>query len=39
MEFNSDWILKIQKKAVGSITLSNAHTEPIFKTLKITKDK
>ena len=41
MEFNSDWILKIQKKAVRSITLSkyNAHTEPIFKTLKITKDK
>ena len=37
--FNSDRILKIQKKAVRSITLSkyNAHTEPIFKTLKLLK--
>ena len=37
--FNSDRILKIQKKTVRSITLSkyNAHTEPIFKTLKLLK--
>ena len=39
--FNADRILKIQKEAVRSITLSkyNAHTEPIFKTLKILKIK
>ena len=37
--FNQDRILKIQKKAVRSITISkyNAHTEPIFKTLKLLK--
>ena len=37
--FNSDRIMKIQKKAVRSITSSkyNAHTEPIFKTLKLLK--
>ena len=37
--FNSDRIFKIQKKTVRSITLSkyNAHTEPIFKTLKLLK--
>ena len=37
--FNSDRILKIQKKAARSITSSkyNAHTEPIFKTLKLPK--
>ena len=37
--FNSDRILKIQKNTVRSITLSkcNAHTEPIFKTLKLLK--
>ena len=37
--FNSDRILKIQKKIARSITLSkyNAHTEPIFKTLKLLK--
>ena len=37
--FNADWILKTRKKAVKSITLSkyNAHTEPIFKTLKLFK--
>ena len=37
--FNSDRILKIHKKAVRSITISkyNAHTEPIFKTLKLLK--
>ena len=38
-EFITDKILKIHKKAVRSITLSkyNAHTEPIFKTLKLLK--
>ena len=37
--FNSERILKIQKKTVRSITLSkyNAHTEPIFKTFKLLK--
>ena len=37
--FISNRIMKIQKKAVRSITLSkyNAHTEPIFKTLKLLK--
>ena len=39
--FNADRILKIQRKAVRSITLNkyNAHTEPIFKTLKLLKIK
>ena len=37
--FNLDRILKIQKKTVRSITPSkyNAHTEPIFKALKLLK--
>ena len=37
--FNSDRILKFQKKSVRSFTLSkyNAHTEPIYKTLKLLK--
>ena len=39
--FNSDRILRIQKKAVRSITLSkfDAHTEPRFITLKLLKMK
>ena len=38
---NADRKVKIQKKAVRSITLSkyNAHTEPIFKTFKLLKVK
>ena len=37
--FKSDRILKIEKKTLRSFTLSkyNAHTEPIFKTLKLLK--
>ena len=39
--FNADGLLKIQKIAVRSITLTknNAHTEPILKTLKLLKPK